>query len=464
MASPVFIGLDFGTSGARACAIAENGEIEDFARLDFGRLDGHELAPAWRGALFDLLAGLPIGLRKRLAGIALDGTSATVLACDAELVPVHPALLYHDSRARAEAELIGQVAGPGHPAASATSGLAKVLWLRPHLPSGREHLFLNQADWLAGLLSGQAGISDYHNALKMGYEPGAGDWPEWVGKLTRASVDRRSRVPQGFPSVTGGSPVEDDWIPAFAGMTNLPECRLPRVVAPGTAIGVLDRTHAVALNIPLDCLVRAGTTDSIAAFLAAGPRQPGEAVTSLGSTLVLKLISEKRVDDARLGVYSHWYGDRWLAGGASNAGGAVLRQFFSDGELAELSARIDPRSDSGLDYYPLPCPGERFPVNDPNLPLRLEPRPADRAQFLHGLLDGLAAIEARGYAVLAGLGASPLSRVVSSGGGAGNAVYAGIRQRRLGVPVATAPRQEAAYGSALLALHGSCLFPGVCNG
>ncbi|MDD5367044.1 MAG: FGGY-family carbohydrate kinase [Gallionellaceae bacterium] len=456
MASPVFLGLDFGTSGARACAIAENGEIEDFARLEFGRLDAHELAPAWRGALFDLLAGLPIGLRKRLAGIALDGTSATVLACDETLAALHPPLLYNDSRARAEAELIGQAAGLGNPAASATSGLAKVLWLRPRLPSGREHLFLNQADWLAGLLTGQPGISDYHNALKMGFEPGVQDWPGWVAEVIRKPMVRRV--------LEDGRPVEDDGMPAISNTMNLPAWRLPRVVAPGTAIGVLDRTHAVALNIPLDCLVRAGTTDSIAAFLAAGPRQPGEAVTSLGSTLVLKLISEKRVDDARLGVYSHWYGDRWLAGGASNAGGAVLRQFFSDGELAELSARIDPRSDSGLDYYPLPCPGERFPVNDPNLPPRLEPRPADRAQFLHGLLDGLAAIEARGYAVLAGLGASPLSRVVSSGGGAGNAVYAGIRQRRLAVPVATAPRQEAAYGSALLALHGSCLFPGVCNG
>jgi sugar (pentulose or hexulose) kinase len=443
-----FLGLDFGTSGARACVIAGNGEIEEFARLDFGRLDPHELAPAWRGALFDLLAGLPIGLRKRLAAIALDGTSATVLACDADMQPAHPPLPYNDSRARAEAELIGQVAGAGHTAASATSGLAKALWLRPHLPSGREHLFLNQADWLASLLTGQAGVSDFHNALKMGFEPGALDWPDWVGRL----MGRRSRA--------GGGPVEYDWMPAYAGMTKY---LLPRVVAPGSAIGVLDRTRATGLNIPLDCLVRAGTTDSIAAFLAAGARQPGEAVTSLGSTLVLKLVSERRVDDARLGVYSHWYGDRWLAGGASNAGGAVLRQFFADHELAELSARIDPNRSSGLDYYPLPGPGERFPINDPDMAPRLEPRPDQPAHFLHGLLEGLANIEARGYAVLAGLGANTPTRVLSAGGGAGNAVYNAIRQRRLGVPVAAAPHQEAAYGSALLARHGSQLFPGARN-
>lgn len=54
----------------------------------------------------------------------------------------------------------------------------------------------------------------------------------------------------------------------------------------------------------------AGTTDSIAAFVAAGVSQPGEAVTSLGSTLAVKLLSEQRVDDAAYGVYSHRLGEK----------------------------------------------------------------------------------------------------------------------------------------------------------
>ncbi|NTV96873.1 MAG: carbohydrate kinase, partial [Thiobacillus sp.] len=178
------------------------------------------------------------------------------------------------------------------------------------------------------------------------------------------------------------------------------------------------------------------------------------------STLVLKLVSSRRIDDARLGIYSHWFGDRWLAGGASNAGGAVLRAHFSDAELAELSARIDPSRDSGLDYYPLPGPGERFPVNDPDLPPRLEPRPAERAAFLHGLLEGLAGIEALGYRKLAELGAETPTQVISAGGGAANPVYSRIRERRLRLPVVAARQQEAAYGSALLARYGTSLFPG----
>jgi sugar (pentulose or hexulose) kinase len=427
MASSVFLGLDFGTSGARACVIAENGEIEEFTRLDFGRLEDFELASSWRNALFDLLAGLPIGLRKRLAAIAVDGTSATVLPCDEALNPTHVPLLYNDPRARLEAEIIGRASDRGHPAAIATSGLAKVLWLGQRLPANRQHFFLNQADWLTGLLSGQHSISDYHNALKMGFEPGESEWPDWVAQL----VDPDS---------------------------------LPKVLPPGSPIARLSGPRARDLNIHHDCLIRTGTTDSIAAFLAAGTRKPGEAVSSLGTTLVLKLVSERRVDDARLGVYSHWFGQLWLAGGASNAGGGVLRQHFSDNELAELSTRIDPNSDSGLDYYPLPCPGERFPINDPDFEPRLEPKLADRTHFLHGMLEGLSNIEADGYAKLIELGANPLIRVLSCGGGARNPVYSRLRERRLGVPTGTAAHQEAAYGSALLALQGSCLFPGVCHG
>ena len=59
-------------------------------------------------------------------------------------------------------------------------------------------------------------------------------------------------------------------------------------------------------------------------------------------------------------------------GGASNSGGAVLREFFSDRQLQQLSASIDPSLPSPLDYYPLPSTavGERFPVNDPSMQAR----------------------------------------------------------------------------------------------
>ncbi|MFZ5482665.1 MAG: FGGY-family carbohydrate kinase [Pseudomonadota bacterium] len=427
MASPRFLGIDFGTSGARACVIAGPGEVEELTRIAFPDLAPHELAPTWRNALLELIAGLPRGLRQHLAGLAVDATSGTLLACNEALYPLHPPLLYHDSRARDEAQAIARAAGPDHPAASPSSGLAKALWLTHEGGLSRPPLLLNQADWLTALLSDLPGVSDYHNALKLGFDPETVFWPEWVARLI--DID----------------------------------C-LPNAVPPGSPIGCIARSRARALGLPLDLVIRAGTTDSIAAFLATGAGALGDAVTSLGSTLVLKLVSSRRIDAGRLGVYSHWHGRHWLVGGASNAGGAVLRQHFSDPQIAELSARIDPARDSGLDYYPLPAPGERFPVNDPDLPPRLSPRPAEDAHFLHGLLEGLARVEATGYRTLADLGAGTPARILSTGGGAGNPVFNDLRARLLGRPVAVAAQQEAAYGAARLARDGSMLFQGVRHG
>lgn len=416
-----FLGIDFGTSGARSCVIDAGGAIVIEDKRDFGNLGEYERAGIWREALWDLVASLPPAIRTQLSDIALDGTSGTVLACDEELTPRHPPLLYNDDRAVDEARLIAKTATPGHPAAAVTSGLAKTLWLKKRLGLTGARLYLNQADWLSGLLTGRVGMTDYHNALKMGLDLDELKWPAWVEYL--ADIDY-----------------------------------LPVPVAPGSRLATVSRPRARYLGVYPGCMVHAGTTDSIAAFLAAGVTRSGDAVTSLGSTLVLKLLSDTRVESTEHGVYSHWFGARWLAGGASNAGGAVLRQFFDDRTLSALSEKIDPAVASLLDYLPLPRTGERFPINDPQLSPRLTPRPADDAEFLHGLLESLARIEARGYALLAELGAPPLRAVETAGGGAQNPVWAGIRQRLLGVPVKRAAHTEAAYGAARLARDGVAVF------
>jgi sugar (pentulose or hexulose) kinase len=130
----------------------------------------------------------------------------------------------------------------------------------------------------------------------------------------------------------------------------------------------------------------------------------------------------------------------------------VLRQFFSDALLSELSRQIDPRRSSGLELRPLPRRGERFPVDDPWLEPILEPRPVSDALYLQALLEGLAKIEVQGWDSLQRLGAPPVSRVLSLGGGARNPQWRAIRQRLLGVPVINRPQRSAAQGMARLAL------------
>lgn len=416
-----YLGLDFGTSGARACAISNDQSIV-WEQCVAYPAPARQTPLDWRTALHSLLGSLPESIATQLHGLAINGTSGTVLLCDHALVPLSSALLYHDNRARQQAEQLQAIAPSGHTVCTATSGLAKFLWLTQQNNSEPTAHFLHQADWLTALLSGQPGISDYHNALKTGYDVEHLCWPDWVLALPQADL-------------------------------------LPQVLAPGATIGYIQPDIAAHFSINPQCLIHAGTTDSTAAFMAADVHQPGIGVTSLGTTLVLKQLSARRIDAPEFGIYSHRYGDLWLVGGASNAGAGVLRQYFNDTQLAELSRQIDPLQDSLLDYYPLPGIGERFPVNDPQLAPRLEPRPANDAAFLHGMLQGLAHIEAAGYAKLASLGAPPVQRVVTNGGGAKNTVWATMRERMLGVPVSMATHAEAAYGSALLARNQSCVAP-----
>ncbi|OUL33087.1 carbohydrate kinase [Nostoc sp. T09] len=411
----LFLGIDFGTSGARATVINDEACIQSQMKYPWEISAGW--VDIWQTTLFTLLASIPEQLRRKIKAIAINGTSSTVLLVDAAGKPIDAPLLYNDPRGSVMLEQLKSIAPENHTVVSATSSLAKLLWMS-QLPSfSKARYFLHQADWLAFLLHGHLGISDYHNALKLGYDVENLKYPQWLENL---------QIP----------------------------IQLPEVLPPGKPIGELRPEIAANFGFSDDCLVCAGTTDSIAAFLASGAKSPGEAVTSLGSTLVLKLLSRTRIEDTRYGIYSHRLGDLWLTGGASNTGGAVLRQYFTDPELESLSGEIDATTASPLDYYPLLKAGDRFPINDPNLPPRLEPRPDNSVEFLHGLLESIARIEARGYELLQQMGADQLKRVYTAGGGAANNTWTTIRGRYLKVPVVSSVNTEAAYGTALLAMRG----------
>ncbi|RVD63130.1 FGGY-family carbohydrate kinase, partial [Mesorhizobium sp. M7A.F.Ca.ET.027.03.2.1] len=230
---------------------------------------------------------------------------------------------------------------------------------------------------------------------------------------------------------------------------------LPRVAEPGEVTGALTAEAGELFGLPRDVAVVAGTTDGCASFLATGAAAIGDGVTALGSSLTIKILSDRPISASRFGIYSHRLGNAWLAGGASNSGGKVLAQHFPLARIIELSATIDPETDTGLDYYPLPATGERFPIADPALPPRLAPRPADDADYLKAMFEGIAAIEALGYDRLAELGAPALISVRSVGGGAANPAWTAIRRRRLGVDFLPALSDEAAAGTARLALMGA---------
>jgi sugar (pentulose or hexulose) kinase len=416
---PLGLGVDLGTSGLRLAAVNAAGQVVAELSADYPAT--FEDPRGWRDGLGALCHALPGDLRTAVAAIAIDGTSGTLLLChpDGSLAsgPLAAALPYHlacPEQAEAAAALVGE-AGAQTPAASASGSLARALRLLEQArlcPEPGPWLLRHQADWLMGWLLGDWRWGEEGNNLRLGWDQ---HQRRWLGQLAQ----------QPWSAV------------------------LPEICPSGQPLGCLGGEAAAALGLPAACIVVAGSTDASAAVLAADLQQ-GDGATVLGTTLVLKQFSDRPLQGP--GISCQRVGGRWLVGGASNAGAGVLRTFFSDVQLVELSRQIDPRRSSGLALRPLPRAGERFPIDDPLLEPLLEPRPVSDALYLQALLEGLADIERAGWQRLEQLGAPPVQRVISLGGGARNPQWRALRQRLLGRPVLNRPQCTAAQGMARLAL------------
>ncbi len=416
------LGIDVGTSGVRT-AVMDGDELVSMARAEHPEHDPARIdAKSWWCAVETCMAAQMEALKslgvdaKRIGAIAVDGTSGSMVLTDGDLNPTSPALMYNSKGFDAEAEVIARHAPSNHITRGSNSALARALRLVRLAEAEPKHL-LHQADFIAAKLMKVGGHSDYNNALKTGFDPETEQWPDWIGAVIDPDL-------------------------------------LPKVHAPGAALHQISAEVAAKFGLSEKAIVHAGTTDSIAAFLACAAIEEGVAVTSLGSTLAVKLLSTKRIDDPAVGLYSHRLDNLWLVGGASNTGGAVLKRYFTADELDRLSHQIDPDSPLNLDFYPLLAPGERFPVNDPDLPPRLEPRPADDVAFLQALLEGMAAIEGQCYDAIAQRGGSRPKKVLTAGGGALNETWTAIRARALGLKPVRSAQSEAAVGVAKLAAGG----------
>lgn len=426
---PLYLGIDIGTSGVRTSVIDESARLLFSERIGMPAPDRSRGMPEqdpwiwWRAVAdcIDRISATMSDAKRSLAevdAVAVDGTSGTILLVDAALDPVSRGLMYDAGGFVSEAREIDAVAPTDSIAQGGSSTLARLLHLQSMPGSDGAAHAMHQADWIAAMLTGRGGQSDENNVLKLGYDLGARCWPEWFGRLC------------------------------------LRNDLLPEVHPVGAALGGVSAKSRSRFGFSRHATVVAGTTDSTAAFVAAGASKPGDGVTSLGTTLAVKLLSTRPVLSPSRGVYSHRLFGMWLAGGASNTGGGVLLDLFGMDRIEELEGRVDPESDTGLDYYPLSRPGERFPVSDPDLKPRLEPKPADEGRFFQGVLEGIARIERQAYGTLADLGADPVADIRTAGGGGKSAAWTAIRRRILGCPVSISDA-EASEGSARIALRGA---------
>ncbi len=417
--SDAYIGIDLGTSGCRVIAIDDQQNIIASSQLalavDSSAITPTEQDPAYhwqvvKQVLSDVITQCQ---NVTIKAIAVDATSGSIILTDGHGQPISPILMYNDARAVKQSEQIAKVAPTQSGAHGATSSLAKLLYLQQHSELPTDAKLLHQTDWINYNLGAPLGISDENNALKTGYDPVERCWPQWIDDVSNISV-------------------------------------LPKVVPPGTVIGQLSEQLCQDFNLTTRPDIIAGTTDSIAALLATGANKSGDAVTSLGSTLVVKLISDKPLFLPEQGIYSHRLADKWLVGGASNTGGAVLKHYFNKLQLQQLSEQIS-LNEVVPDFYPLLSAGERFPINDPNMQPRLSPRSNNDVAFLHAMLEGMAKIEQQAYHCLQHAGATPLTSLRTVGGGAVNQMWQTIRQQYIPVPFITPEHTETAYGAARIA-------------
>lgn len=426
--SDLYLGIDIGTSGVRTAVVDDEGSVISNARAPHHATEtdlgpGQADAENWWRAVTDCLEMQVTHLRgigyspTAIRAASVDGTSGSMVLVDDAVQPVTPGLMYNSAGFEKEASQIDGVAPETSITRGSGSALARMLRLQSYDQSRGAKWLCHQADFILAKLTGHAGFSDDNNALKTGFDPETTRWPDW---LDRAGV--RAEL-------------------------------LPDVTRVGTQIGTVSTENAERFGLSPNLALLSGTTDSTAAFLATGANEVGDAVTSLGTTLAIKMLSEVRVDDPVQGIYSHRLRDSWLVGGASNTGGGVLLEYFTPEQMIELSASIDPNTPSGLDYYPLLRPGERFPVNDPAFPPRLSPRPDDDALFFKGMLEGIARIEKQGYDALAALGGPLIKRLFTAGGGAQNPTWTEMRRKLVSANLQTPLHNEASVGVAFMVLQ-----------
>jgi sugar (pentulose or hexulose) kinase len=419
----VWVGLDVGTQSARAFAVAGDGTVLGSGSVTLrSHREGsrHEQDPrdwwdAAAGASLEALAGIAAD---RVRGVAACATSGTILLVDAGGAPLTPGLMYDDRRASEQAARIARAGGLAGRRISPEWGLPKLLWMLDAWPGIEQGARLaQQADVITRALVGHDVPSDSSHTLKSGYDVERESWPQYALHAL-----------------------------------GMPREVLPDVVRAGTRLGEVCETAARQTGIPAGTAVVAGMTDGCAAQFAAGALREGDWNSVLGTTLVLKGCSSRRIEDPGGVLYSHRAPDgRWLPGGASSAGAGVLTQRFADSDLDELGERAAQHEDTRVLAYPLVSRGERFPFAAPNAQAFVIGEPASEAELFAALLQGVAFVERLCFDLLERLGAPADGELTLTGGATRSRRWCQLRADVLGRPVRLVEQPEAAVGMAVLA-------------
>ncbi len=439
----VFLGIDVGTQGARTIDVTDRGEIMSEGGNQFEPLNSKQTLPEgwfelspnmWWSAARKAIRDCISILKKRhrnmssIQALSVTSTSGTIVVLDNHLEPLCDAIMYNDARASKEADEINQVSQEfrkrlGY-SFSASFGLAKILWLKNNRPTIFENAsrIVHASDFIVGKICGRYDTSDYSNALKSGYDIELYTWPDFI---------------------------ERDF--------GIPLKKLPDIVHPGTPISHVSRKCSDETGLSPDTQVVAGMTDGCASQIASGAVAPGNWNTTIGTTLVIKGVTQKLISDPLGRIYSHRHPEGyWMPGGAGNVGGDCLFQRFDRSELETLNRGIAGHDPTNLVIYPLQKHEDRFPIKKSGITGFVLGTPRDRYELFQGYLEGVGLTERLAYNLLTQLGAEVGDKVFSAGGGSESLEWLKIRANILNKTLVKPKITGACMGTAILAASKIC--------
>ncbi len=432
------LGLDVGTTGARAIAVDLNGDVvgaaSDEYPLSTPRPGWAEQKPEhWWASSRLVLTRVLSQLRQPPLGLGLTGQMHGSVFLDAGDQVIRPALLWSDQRTASQCRTITErvgrerlVAIAGNPAITGFQA-PKILWLREEEPASfaRVRRVLLPKDYVRLLLTGDC----------------ATDASDASGTLL---LDLRRR----------------DWSDELLDALEIPRNWLPTVYEGPEVTGTISASAAAATGLPAGLRVAAGGGDNAAAAVGNGIVHEGLVSSSIGTSGVVFAHSETpRIDSlGRLHTFCHAIpGGYHVMGVTLSAGGSFRWWRDSSGTaldydgMAALAAQAPPGSE-GLLFLPY-IAGERTPYLDPSargafVGLHL------RHSFAHltrAVMEGVVFSLKDCLDLVRGLGMDA-TEIRATGGGARNNLWRQLQADVFGLPVHRSRIDEGpAYGAALLA-------------
>jgi len=428
----VLLGLDIGTSSAKALLLDERGasvaEAGAAYAVDHPRPGWAEADPErWWRAAAEAVRSLPAGRRRVVRAIGLSGHMHGAVLCDARGAALRPAILWTDARAAGLLDRFPSEAArrAGNQAAAGMTGPALV-WLAAHEPAvlAAARWALLAKDWLRLRLTGEA-ATDPSDATGTALADAEGAW--------------------------------DEELLAHLGLRR---ALLPPVLPAASAAGRLSAEAAETLGLPAGLPVATGAGDTLAASLGAGLLGEGDAQLAIGSSAQIVVPRARWPGFApALNVFRSALPaglPGWCQMAAMQNGGLALDWARSRLGLSweEAWARaFAPGAERGQVVFLPYLTGERTPFMDPRLRggwvgLSHED---DAGRLMRAALTGVACAIRAGLEALRAAGAAP-ARLRLTGGATGHGGFRQVLADVLGLPLDEGSGPSAsARGAALLA-------------